>query len=373
MSDKVLFVGGNWDLSCGKSSKIVERFSSCFDNVTVYNGGNYKDLKQIIESAVDYDIVLWWANVDNSLPKIRNVKDINYKVMLISSKRNDNKYTFHELLQRSLSLKSNLTIEFNKQGNIYKMRLFDPLGNVWYEGDSIEDCVLSLKDRLNLIKNIRRQSTICDINNNEISKKNFLSEKGNCISIKSDFLEIIREYARIFAMEIFHTIDVKRFLGNASFRCQKGFPSFRDGKYVFVSRRNVDKEYITIDDFVPVYEENNKVYYCGCMKPSVDTPIQVKLYNKFQNINYMIHSHCYIKDAPYTELALPCGALEEVSSIDDVIQDYYDGNYDGDFYVFNLLGHGSIMMSKEPKQLKNIEIIARNIPEIHQSKKNIKK
>ena len=76
-------------------------------------------------------------------------------------------------------------------------------------------------------------------------------------------MNLIRKYAYIFASVTFETKDVKRFLGNASFRCPKGFPSFRDGKYIFVSKRNVNKEFITIDDFVPVYYEDNKLYYCG--------------------------------------------------------------------------------------------------------------
>ncbi|MGN0974036.1 MAG: hypothetical protein ACI4OT_04770, partial [Bacilli bacterium] len=34
-----------------------------------------------------------------------------------------------------------------------------------------------------------------------------------------------------------------------------------------------------------------------------------------------------------------------------------------DYYLINLTGHGSIMMSKKPEQLKNIEIIGRKLPE----------
>lgn len=62
-------------------------------------GGNYNELNKILEMTINYDTVFWWANVANGLPKIRNVKEINYKMMLISSKINDNnKYTFQDLL-----------------------------------------------------------------------------------------------------------------------------------------------------------------------------------------------------------------------------------------------------------------------------------
>ena len=62
-------------------------------------GGNYNELNTIIEMTINYDTVIWLANVANELSKIRNVKEINYKAMLVSSKINDNnKYTFQGLL-----------------------------------------------------------------------------------------------------------------------------------------------------------------------------------------------------------------------------------------------------------------------------------
>lgn len=372
MNSRILFVGGNWDLNDGRKSKIVEEFAKFLPNVAVYNGGNFNDLNDILESCVNYDIVLWWANVSNDLPKIRNVKDINYKVMLVSSKRNvDGKYSFQDLLQRSFSLKSNLTIEFSRVDNKYYMRLFDSLGNMWYEGFSIKMCSKILIKRLNFIRSITRESTVSNEDNvgalawffNMFKDEMYESNDNPFVPIKEEFLEIVRNYAYKFAEATFETKDVKRFLGNASFRCPKGFPSFRDGKYIFVSKRNVNKEFIGIKEFVPVYLEDGKLFYCGDNKPSVDSPIQVRLYSLLPNINYMIHSHCYIENAPYTDVALPCGALEEIDEIKKVIKKYYDNDYHKDFYVVNLLGHGSIMMSNKASQLKNIRMVGRRLPE----------
>ena len=326
----------------------------------------------------NYSIVIWWANVSNELPKIRNVKDINFKTMLVSSKRNDdNNYSFQELLQRSLALKANLTIEFSKNNNIYYMRLFDPLGNLWYEGTSVEECSYEMFKRLNFIKKITRESTISSDDTigalawffNMFKEDVYKSNDNLKVPIKSDFFEVIRDYANKFTESTFDTKDVKRFLGNASFRCPKGFPSFRDGKYIFVSKRNIDKRYIDIDEFVPVYMEDGKIYYCGENKPSVDTPIQVRLYNLLPNINYMIHSHCYIKNAPFTINALPCGAIEEVDEILKLLDDYYDNDLYKDLYLINLIGHGSIMMSSNIDNIKNIDIKGRKLPEKIYSKK----
>ena len=382
MENKILFVGGNWDLFGGKESKIVNEFAKYFPNVTVYNGGNYNDLNKILELSINYDTVIWWANVSNELPKIRNVKDINYKTMLVSSKRNiDNKYSFQDLLQRSFALKSNLTIEFSKKNDLYSMKLFDPLGNVWYEGTNIKECAKELIDRLNFIKSITRESTISKKENNGalawffnmFKEEIYKSDSNPIIPVKEVFLNLVKEYASKFAEATFETKDVKRFLGNASFRCPKGFPSFRDGKYIFVSKRNVNKEFISIDEFVPVFLENGKIYYCGDSKPSVDTPIQVRLYELLPNINYMIHSHCYIDGAPFTQKSLPCGAIEEVKEILKLLEKEYNNDLNKDFYLINLIGHGSIMMSKNPEQLMNINMIGRKLPENMYVKKLTKK
>lgn len=79
----------------GRSFKVIDEFRKYLDNADFYNGGNYNELNKILEMTINYDTVFWWANVADGLPKIRNVKEINYKMMLISSKINDNnKYTF---------------------------------------------------------------------------------------------------------------------------------------------------------------------------------------------------------------------------------------------------------------------------------------
>lgn len=83
----------------GRSFKVIDEFRKYLDKADFYNEGNYNELNKILEMTINYDTVFLWANVANGLPKIRNVKEINYKMMLISSKINDNnKYTFQDLL-----------------------------------------------------------------------------------------------------------------------------------------------------------------------------------------------------------------------------------------------------------------------------------
>ena len=117
----------------------------------------------------------------------------------------------------------------------------------------------------------------------------------------------------------------------------------------------VDKMYIDIDAFVPTYlGEDGNLYYYGDRKPSVDSPIQVRLYQALPNINYMIHAHCYVKNAESTDVALPCGAIEEVEEILKHILDRTKN-----FYALNLKGHGMIIMGNSVDDLRGMEFCSR--------------
>lgn len=106
----------------GKASHLVDSVveeivgnMSDEDSLACFNGGRYSDLEDILKTTSEYDYVFWWANVSNDLPKIRNVKDIAPYVMFINSKRDDeDRYSFQELIQRSLVAKANLTWKFKK-------------------------------------------------------------------------------------------------------------------------------------------------------------------------------------------------------------------------------------------------------------------
>lgn len=403
---KILLVGGtfaaerNEDSTFGKSSGLIHKlaeaiksynkFHQGFETIDVYNGGNYDDLAEHLANTPNYDVVFWFANVSNDMPKIRDVKSIAPKTLLVTSKRNDNnKYSFQELIQRALASKSNLVFEFSKlpvntedrtqlynicSTNEYKnvvdkldkpvfnIRIFDPLGCEWYCGADIMVAVTSALNRLYYLANITRQGTI-----QENSDKSELLES---ITDENMFVDIVHSYAERFHELMNPGCEVKRFLGNCSmrpsapkeFRCLKGMPSFRHGDYIFVSQRNVDKEYLDISHFVPAKLENGKIYYCGENKPSVDTPIQLRFYNALPNINYMIHSHCYVDNAAFTTKPIPCGAIEEVAEVLDFIDKEY-GSRELTSYRINLKGHGSIIMGHTVDDLVNVSYSKRPIPE----------
>lgn len=345
MNTKILLIGGTWDNEHGYPSGLVNKFSKALNVDKLYNGGNHNDLKKIIEEVKNFDVVVWWANVDNELEKIRDVKQINPKVILITSKRNDfQKYSFASLINRALGQKANLVVEFSKI-NTYRMRLFDPLGNLWYEGISVDDCAKAIKDRIELLTSITRAPSI------RVHK--------TILAPKLDFYEYVKDCAETFHTLIAPEENVTRFLGNSSFRCQKGFPSFRLEDEIYVSRRNIDKRFITKENFVRTFlDENNNVCYYGNHKPSVDTPIQLHLYSLFPNINYMMHAHCYIQNAVFTDTPIPCGAIEEVNEILHATKEFNNRSY-----AFNLLGHGCIIMGSSVNDLKKFKFYARKMPE----------
>lgn len=354
----ILFVGGAFNDDGGRPSSVVSKFNDALKsyglNTSCYNGGYYSELEDILAKSKDADAVLWWANVPNDKPKIRDVKSINPKTILITSKRNDNgKYNFAELIDRALSIKTNLFLEFSKSEDTgtFMFRLFDPLGNEWYEGIDIVDCSNVLVKRIKYLASITRQGTVkCDG-----------PEKPETPD-ELEFFGLIKNYAEVFHVLVNPAKDVKRFLGNSSFRCQRGFPSFKKDGIVYVSRRNVDKRYIDKDAFVPSELRDGKVFYWGDNKPSVDTPIQLRLYDALPQINYMIHAHVYIKDAPFTDTMVPCGGLEEVDEIIKTILKNFKSTELG-YYAVNLIGHGCIVMADSVEKLRNINYVGRDMPE----------
>lgn len=373
----ILIVGGTWNRefnnsteSYGKPSSLVTKLSNALTTyglVDVYNGGRYDKLEDIIKSASSYDVVFWWANVDNSLPKIRNVKEIAPHTILINSKRDDeDKYSFQELIQRSLAAKANLTWKFKKIADkTFETTIFDPLGSVWYLGTDFDAAIKACMDRLIFLKRMTRQPSI-------------KTDKINIIPDEQDFVDVVRKYAAEFQKYMDSSVKTKRFIGNASLRlikpfsdsrCGKGMPSFRGtDNIIFVSKRNIDKQFITLDNFVPVYMDNDKLMYCGEDKPSVDTPVQIRLYKELDHINYMLHSHCYIKNAPFTHEAIPCGAIEEFDEVMKLIQEQRIDNHRNQYFV-NLIGHGSIIMWNNMQQFHEdiepkLEYYKRDMPEI---------
>lgn len=351
---KVLLTAGTWDLNNGKKSGLIDKMYNLLKeryDIDYFNGGHYDELNKIIETVKNYDVIFWMANVPNELPKVRDVKKIHPTALVIGSKRNhydyakgDMEYTFVEVLNKSLLQRNNLTIEFLKyrDAKTFQMLLFDPLGTTWYEGYDINELVHNMVNRIDFILTTRRERT-------------YQVEGETTPLDNEEFYQYVRDVAEIFHRTIEHADGVTRFLGNASFRY---------GDDIYVTKRDVDKAKIDKYNFVKSYFENEKVYYYGNHKPSKDTVVQTRLYKLLPNINYIVHSHCYAEGGFFTQTPVPCGALDEIDEVLEVIKKNYNNDMNLNYYKINLKGHGCLIFGKTLEDMKQTKYVTRHLPEV---------
>lgn len=356
-SKVAFFVGGDFNDDGGRASGYVQKLSShikqglSFDDFFLFNGGHFSDLLGIVQR-IEKDkpsVIFWLANVPNDKEKlVEQIKKVSPKSILISSKNNSgNRYTFPEIIARMLKIKANLSIIFHT-GQAIHASLADPLGNVFLDHErhieNVADAIVNrVEDLLMTIRvgSIRIGDAIPAPQNEETLR----------------FVEIIRRHAQEFA-RLTPNVSTERMLGNASFRCNFGFPSMKQDGHIFVSRRNIDKVSIDLDGFVAVEKrltEDGVCYYGDC-KPSVDTPIQQLLYEAFPKVRFMIHGHVRVKGAPETSEVVPCGAINETREIAIFMNPSKNPNF-----AINLRGHGCLVMAETLDYFDEVAYVGRSI------------
>jgi len=339
---KTLFVAGHFDDGFGKPSKIAEQVFEAVNpiNARYSNGGSFNELFRLLENIEKYNLIFWFADVSNNRPKlVSEIKKRHKECVLVTSKRNRGEYSFHDLLYHALGIKSNMFVEISENENKrYQGRVIDPLGNVF----------LDYNEDFGLVGKVIGKRADELMGYTRISSE---KEGGRIPAPKQEeFIGVIRGYSDLFHELVHsHPEATNRFFGNAS---------FRKGDLIFVTKRNVDKRELDKNAFVAVKPET-PICYFGDDKPSIDTPTQVKLYNFYQNVSFMLHSHTYIQDAPFTSRIIPCGALEEADEIIRMLP-YEDKK---NFFV-NLRGHGSLALVDRIEYLKSLPYFARQLPEV---------
>jgi hypothetical protein len=351
---KIILVGGTFDRDGGHKSYIVDCIASelmqyDITYVTVFNGGHISELMSMdMHYAINgTDVLLWMPNVDNAEDKILpSIKKTWPHLTLVQSKNVEGRDTNDfRLVKRLLDSHSSLGIVFDKVSGKRSYRILDPLGNKWIETSSVSALSHALFTRLGILIRVQR-----------VGSRSV--EKASSFRLEDEFLHSVKTLGEQFTEHVM-AANPDRYLGNASTRCCHGFPSARAGNSIYVSQRNVDKTIITSQQFVEVYANlHDCIEYAGDAKPSVDTPIQMRLYAIYSRVNYMVHGHVYVKDAPYTNNCIPCGGLDEVRDIVTV-----QPNVElGDFAV-NLRGHGCLICSTTPQGLLDYELMPRGLLE----------
>lgn len=354
--EKLMIVGGDWSFreSEARPSKIVAKIAERLSPDFLFNGGKFSGLPDITSTyAPQAKVVLWMPNIPNEAPKlISNVKLVNPFALLIESKNVIGRSDLEplDIVDHVLRNKANLCIVISKCQMTDRLgfTLIDPLGNIFCSTQDIDQLCFILEKRVGQLLETRRSSILAtDFDLATLSRE-----------LDNRFLDIIHEHAHIFEQAICR--ENSRFLGNASFRCMRGFPSVKIGDdegTIFVTRRNVDKKTLNSGDFVPIRKiggswKRHKIFD----KPSVDAPVQVALYDLYPNIRYMFHSHVYVEGAPYTKGLYPCGDLREIEAIQNMIPDPRTKEA-----VVNLRGHGFLIMTDNLDFLENQKFIPKEI------------
>ena len=338
--NKCIIIGGDFG-EIPKSSSIVKKLSELLQCDSL-NGGTIDDLINV--KLNDYDLILWFANISNNEEK--NYPKKPKGSVLICSKLIHDDVTDIDAVSRIFKMNANAVISIRTNEKPFNFKLIDALGNVWCNTSDLNNLYDKIKD-------------IYNFTNDSIRYKS--------ISVSNDILDL-SDYQQFIDLNKLVADKTEsmggRYFGNCSTRCDKMFPSIRfNNDSILVSRRNVDKNRLTVDDLVLVKLDYDIVQYNGKYKPSVDTPIQLQLYRIFPNINFMIHGHYYVDGVPFTEKYNLCGDVREVNSIFKFISISKLGDKSNG--IINLKNHGFLIYASTldnlDKLINNCNFIKRNI------------
>ena len=358
-----LFVAGDWGEDHRPSGYMKKLKKAMGCDMKFHNGGTFEQLRILAECANQYKVIYWFPNVSNKREKLLpRIKQINPRCILIASKSNpQGKYSPMSLIARALQVKANLILELTGTPQAIAGTVMDPLGNCFASQEtSIEVLAYNLCARVAALREFTR------VGSTRVGEglEPHADADGDVANMLV-FFQHVKKYADVFH-ELIHAMFQDRFLGNVSFRCERGFPSFRGESGIWVSQRNMDKRFIGPESFVLVESQlkDGRVAYYGDHKPSVDTPIHLELYRRFPKINFMLHSHTYIEHAVFTKKVIPCGATEEIEEIATILKNHQPFREIGTAYI-NLMGHGSVVIGNKPLAFNDIPYVSRVIPEMY--------
>lgn len=318
-----LIVGGTLGLEA-KPSSIVTKLAEALSIKDIVNGGPIAGLDYILSRS---DFTIWMPNVSNEEEKSYPKKKVGS--FLVCSKVMREGYGLDVAISRIFRMHANAVIAIESDKKPFTFQLLDALGNSWIKTSDINELAIAIRKLYNWSKEQVRYKS------EEIRFEN------------QEFIDLVKVVA-----DKVEATNVGRFFGNASTRCFKTFPSMRNGDCIYVSPRDLDKKRITVDDMIAVKIDvtSKTLFYSGEKKPSVDAPIQARLYQLLP-LNYMIHGHLYVEGAPFTKEYYPCGDMREVHEISSLIEleHLYGARNAG---VFNLKNHGFLFYAEKIEELR---------------------
>ena len=333
MNPKTIVVGGDFGEIPRQSRIIDEIWNPYRSYIDCINGGTMEDLKNIDLSS--YNLILWMPNISNEEKKFYPKKPIGSVLIISKVLRNEN--SEKDAISRIFKMNANAVITIDKSKDEFVFKTIDALGNFWWETTNPETIIRYCNwiwKVYGLSKRIRSEK----IENSENIPQPYYEDLDR-------FMELNRKVAsKAESMG-------GRYFGNCSTRCNNLFPSTRVNGQILVSPRNLDKSGIFPHDMILVESNSSVVRYYGDRKPSIDTPVQIRIYQNAPEINYMIHGHYYIYGAPFTKSFYPCGDLREYDEIAEIIAKTYDNYAMG---AINLRNHGFLLYSSTIDQMEQL-------------------
>ena len=340
----IMIVGGDFNTQGGRPSGVVAKLAENLGCAgKSYNGGTLDELRKFAETAAEYDVIVWMPEVGNEEDKIYPRKATG--ATLICSKVLRSGYGPKDILSRIYAMRANaiIVVDARDRKNC-QFNLVDALGNSWNPGGKPVVSIPELGSAILKFDTWSRGQV-------RWPSVQVESPGGTPIcEVEPKFISLVHYLARSYEDV------VGRWYGNASSRCFFMFPSKRcvDEEHPYttpiaVSLRNTNKKEIATNDFVVVRlgDGYRRLEYFGDQKPSVDAAAQALIYGepKFGHINYMIHGHAYVENAPYTEHYFPCGDMRESADIANVMK----GNQYG---IMNLRNHGCLYYADSIENLR---------------------
>lgn len=333
---KITLVGGTWlpqeKVQSSVVRKLGEQLSLLGPSVTVFNGGHLEDLQRV--PLDQSDLILWMPNVPGeNVPKYYPRKPTG--AVMVCSKHMRPGCAKIDAVARIFKMHANAVIQIHPSpSGHFHFQLTDALGNDWVTTAHIHRLAEAILNHWKWTQGAIR------VGSKQIAR---IADEPDKIELER-LLAINRRVADQFEQNV-----GSRFFGNVSTRCQKMFPGMSQGFLAMVSPRNSDKRRLTVEDMVPVLgplDLVQGVQYVGDRKPSVDAPVQLRLFE--HGPRFFIHGHACIPGAPTTSRYVPCGDLRELDELVNIVRDQKPGGR------INLRNHGFLLHSETLDDLEQL-------------------
>lgn len=262
--------------------------------------------------------------------------------VLVCSKVMREGYTRATAVSRIFAMHGNAVIRLETATKPFVFTLTDALGNDWVRTSDITQLARTLVSFHRWSSSTIRQATV------GLDPVDPLSPPQ-----PDAFIEALMRCNAALASKL-QTELGGRYFGNISTRCQELFPG-SNLTHVLVSPRNSDKRRLTASDMTHVFQDGDRICYHGSRKPSVDAPVQLKLFQSRPGIRFFIHGHAYVEGAPVTQHYFPCGDLREVPGILELMHPSNRG-------IMNLRRHGFLIYADGITGLRELTSSVRFAP-----------